>query len=100
MVRIFYQFKVKAGTGKAFEAAWGKMNNLICSRCVGAHGSVLLRQQDELDTYVGVTKWADLDSWQKMRQSDIPSLDEAEEMMKHAESMSYRIMHEVLSAEI
>ena len=100
MVQIFYQFKVKKGEGKAFEDAWGKMNNIICQRSVGAHGSVLLCQQDEPETYVGVTKWADLDSWQKMRQSDIPSLDEAEEMMKHAESMSYRIMVEVLSAEI
>lgn len=100
MIRIFYQFKVKSGEGKAFVDAWGVVNNIICSRCVGAHGSVLLRQQDERDTYVGVTKWADLDSWQKMRQSDIPSLDEAEEMMQHTESMSLRIMHEALSAEI
>ena len=100
MERIFYQFKVKAGEGKAFEDAWGAVNNIICRRCVGAHGSVLLRQQDEPDTYVGVTKWNDLDSWQKMRQSDIPSLDEAEEMMKHTESMSFRIMQEALAAEI
>lgn len=100
MVRVFYHFRVEPTDARAFEKAWETVNDIICQRCPGAHGSTLLRSDDDSSQYVGVTKWTTVDSWHTMRQSDVPSLDETDELMQHAETLSIRVMHETVAAEV
>lgn len=99
MIRVLYQFKVKTGKEREFEKLWETVSETIRVKCPGARGSVLLRGVDDPAHYVGVARWESLDAWRKMRQSDVPNLDETEELVAAAEVLSVETTQEIKNLE-
>ena len=99
MIRVLYQFKAKPGQEQKFEQLWETVSNTIRAKCPGAHGSVLLRGVDDPAHYIGVARWDSPDSWRMMRQSDVPNLEETEELVAVAQVLSVEITYEVKSLE-
>ncbi len=99
MLRVLYHFKVQAGQEQKFEQMWQEVSETIRLKCAGSRGSVLLRGKEDLSLYIGLTRWESESAWRTMRQSDVPNLEETEQLLAHAKVLTIEAMHEVKNLE-
>ena len=63
MVRVVYEWRVEKAQQAAFVAAWEETTTTIRTSVAGARGSVLLRSQDQPDTFVSIARWDSEAQW-------------------------------------
>lgn len=65
MVRIIYNWRVRAGEIETFRAAWSEATTSIKQSTPGARGSVMLQSRENPNEVKTIARWDSFDDWQR-----------------------------------
>jgi heme-degrading monooxygenase HmoA len=72
MIRVIYEWRVKAGDVPAFREAWKQTTTKIHRSVKGARGSFLLQEVGNSGKILTIARWDSLEDWQAFWNSENP----------------------------
>ena len=73
MIRIIYNWKVKAENLDLFIATWKKTTNHIHQEVKGARGSFMLQSEEDQGQIKTIARWDSIEDWKKFWKDSQPS---------------------------
>ncbi|MEJ2158752.1 MAG: antibiotic biosynthesis monooxygenase [Desulfobacteraceae bacterium] len=72
MVRVIYEWQVKAENISAFREAWKQTTTMIHKSVKGARGSFLVQEAENPGKTLTIARWDSLEDWQAFWESENP----------------------------
>ncbi|MCP5158940.1 MAG: antibiotic biosynthesis monooxygenase [Gammaproteobacteria bacterium] len=72
MVRVIYEWQVKAADISAFHDAWKQTTTMIHESVKGARGSFLVQEVDNPGKILTIARWDSLEDWRAFWKSENP----------------------------